>query len=87
MFSIIQRGQMYADGAGFPVTIQACSDSIVIYRRQDGGFRSVDIAEFNRDFERLDYQEYKQIKDECERSDNIKNLRNQIRRANRQNTE
>lgn len=79
MFSIIQRGQMYADGEGFPVTIQLCSDGVVIYRRHNGACRSVDIAEFNRYFERLDYQEYKQIKDECEQSENIKNLRNQIR--------
>ncbi|EAA7555662.1 TPA_asm: DUF4222 domain-containing protein [Salmonella enterica] len=79
MFSLIQRGQLYADGDGFPVTIHSYRDNRVMYRRQDNHIRSICLSEFNSTFERLDHREYCQIKAEQEQAENIKNLRKQIR--------
>ncbi|EBY1954396.1 DUF4222 domain-containing protein [Salmonella enterica] len=80
MFSLIQRGQLYIDGNGYPVQVHHCSASHVVYRRQDNQTRSVDIGKFNSTFERLDYQEYRQIRAEQAQTEHIKNLREQIRR-------
>ncbi|EDA0235415.1 DUF4222 domain-containing protein [Salmonella enterica] len=80
MFSLIQRGQLYVDGNGYPVQVHSCSASHVAYRRQDNQIRSVDIGKFNSAFERLDYQEYNVIRAEQAQTEHIKNLREQARR-------
>ncbi|EEM1821166.1 DUF4222 domain-containing protein [Salmonella enterica subsp. enterica] len=75
MFCLIQRGQLYADGDGYPVTVHSCMDNRVVYRRRDNRLRSVGLGEFNSLFERLDHGEYCQIKAELEREGHIRQLR------------
>ncbi|ECG0109350.1 DUF4222 domain-containing protein [Salmonella enterica] len=75
MFSLVQRGQLYADDNGWPVTVYDCDARRVVCRREDGRLRPVSIGEFNHGFERLEHQEYRQIKAEMEQEENIKNLR------------
>ncbi|EGI1470629.1 hypothetical protein IF526_005486, partial [Salmonella enterica] len=47
---------------------------------QDNQIRSVGIGKFNSAFERLDYQEYNQLRAEQAQTEHIKNLREQARR-------
>ncbi|EDQ2394412.1 DUF4222 domain-containing protein [Salmonella enterica subsp. enterica] len=75
MFSLVQRGQLYADDNGWPVIIYDCDARCVVCRREDGRLRPVSIREFNGRFERLEHDEYRQIKAEMEQEENIKNLR------------
>ncbi|EPO0743351.1 DUF4222 domain-containing protein [Escherichia coli] len=75
MFSLIQRGKRYVDAAGYPVKICFCSADKVVYRRLDNQTRSVCIAEFNQNFERLDYHEYIRIKAEIEQTEHLRELR------------
>ncbi|EJF1946163.1 DUF4222 domain-containing protein [Salmonella enterica] len=75
MFSLIQRGQMYADSNGWPVKICSSGDGKIVYRRHDGQLRSVPLSGFNDQFEYLDYSEYRKITAEIERDENIRHLR------------
>lgn len=75
MFSPVQRGQLYADDNGWPVTVYDCSVCRVVCRREDGRLRSVPIREFSHRFERLEHQEYRQIKAEMEQEKHLKTLR------------
>ncbi|EBS4546997.1 DUF4222 domain-containing protein [Salmonella enterica] len=75
MFSLIQRGQMYADDNGWPVTIYDCNVCRVVYRRENGRLHSISIREFSHRFERLDHQEYRQIKAEIDQEKHLKTLR------------
>ncbi|EBS1324077.1 DUF4222 domain-containing protein [Salmonella enterica subsp. enterica serovar Muenchen] len=79
MFCLIQRGQIYTDFDGYPVTIYRCDADRIVYRRNDSQIRSVSTGEFNAKFERIEHQEYAQIKAELAREENIRNLRNQAR--------
>ncbi|ELC8789662.1 DUF4222 domain-containing protein [Salmonella enterica] len=81
MFSLVQRGQLYADDNGWPVTVYDCNARRVVCRREDGHLRPVPIREFNCLFERLEHQEYRQIKAEMAQGENIKNLRALRRRC------
>ncbi|EIM6956585.1 DUF4222 domain-containing protein, partial [Salmonella enterica] len=56
MFSLIQRGQLYADDNGWPVTVYDCNVSRVVCRREDGRLHSVSIREFSHRFERLEHK-------------------------------
>ncbi|HHR4773061.1 TPA: DUF4222 domain-containing protein, partial [Salmonella enterica] len=47
MFSLIQRGQLYVDDNGWPVTIYDCNVLRVVCRREDGRLYSVSIREFS----------------------------------------
>lgn len=76
MFQLIQRGQIYADSAGWPVIIHSCTSQIVRYWRQ-GRINTDSIARFNNDFEHLDHREAAQIRAELEASEHIKSLRAQ----------
>lgn len=75
MFSLIQRGQLYADDNGWPVTIYDCNVSRVVCRRENGRLHSVSIREFSYRFERLEHKEYRQIKAEIEQERHLKTLR------------
>ncbi|EAO8776527.1 DUF4222 domain-containing protein [Salmonella enterica] len=75
MFSLIQRGQLYADDNGWPVTIYDCNVFRVVCRREDGRLHSVSIREFSHRFERLEHKEYRQIKTEIEQERHLKTLR------------
>ncbi|ECW0088098.1 TPA: DUF4222 domain-containing protein [Salmonella enterica] len=75
MFSLIQRGQLYVDDNGWPVTIYCCNVYRVVCRREDGRLHSVSIREFSHRFERLEHQEYRQIKAEIEQERHLKTLR------------
>lgn len=74
MFQLIQRGQIYADMAGWPVIIHSTTSEIVRYWRQ-GRINTASIDRFNQDFEYLDYHEARRIRAELEDSENIKHLR------------
>ncbi|MGX8903633.1 DUF4222 domain-containing protein [Citrobacter werkmanii] len=76
MFQLIQRGQIYADNAGWPVIIHSVTSDIVRYWRQ-GRINTASIDRFNSDFEHLDHREAAQIRAELETSEHIKSLRAQ----------
>ncbi|ELK6656018.1 DUF4222 domain-containing protein [Citrobacter freundii] len=76
MFQLIQRGQIYADNAGWPVIIHSVTSEIVRYWRQ-GQINTASIDRFNNDFEHLDHREAEQIRAELETSEHIKSLRAQ----------
>lgn len=76
MFQLIQRGQIYADSAGWPVIIHSTTSQIVRYWRQ-GRINTASIERFNNDFEHLDHREAEQIRAELETSEHIKSLRAQ----------
>lgn len=76
MFSLIQRGQIYADQHGWPVIIHSCTSQIVRYWRQ-GRINTASIDRFNNDFEPLSHEEAQQIKADLEQSEHIKKLRSQ----------
>ena len=74
MFQLIQRGQIYADSAGWPVIIHSSTSEVVRYWRQVR-INTASIDRFNNDFEHLDHREAEQIRDELETSEHIKHLR------------
>ena len=76
MFQLIQRGQIYADNAGWPVIIHSVTSEIVRYWRQ-GRINTASIDRFNNDFEHLDHREAAQIRAELQTSEHIKSLRAQ----------
>lgn len=76
MFKLIQRGQIFADSAGWPVIIHSCTSQIVRYWRQ-GRINTASIDRFTNDFEHLDHREAAQIRAELEASEHIKSLRAQ----------
>ena len=80
MFALIQRGQLYTDGAGWPVKICRCTDKMVFYQRADGSIRKTEISTFSQWFEPLDRREYHQILAETEREEHLKKLRAMKRR-------
>ncbi|EKT7009286.1 DUF4222 domain-containing protein [Salmonella enterica] len=47
MFSPVQRGQLYANDNGWPVTVYDSSVCRVVCRREDGRLCSVSIREFS----------------------------------------
>ncbi|EKL2568551.1 DUF4222 domain-containing protein, partial [Escherichia coli] len=51
MFSLIQRGQIYTDSAGYPVKIIRSTDHSVFFKRMDGYPGRVCIRKFNNLFE------------------------------------
>ncbi|EGT0673851.1 DUF4222 domain-containing protein [Citrobacter werkmanii] len=83
MFQLIQRGQIYADNAGWPVIIHSVTSQIVRYWRQ-GRINTASIDRFNNDFEHLDHREAAQIRAELEESEHIKKLRSMRRDRNTQ---
>ncbi|EMX0767968.1 DUF4222 domain-containing protein [Citrobacter freundii] len=83
MFQLIQRGQIYADNAGWPVIIHSVTSEIVRYWRQ-GRINTASIDRFNNDFEHLDHREAEQIRAELETSEHIKKLRSMRRDRNTQ---
>lgn len=74
MFKLIQRGQIFADSAGWPVIIHSSTSEVVRYWRQ-GRINTASIYRFNNDFEHLDHREADQIRAELETSEHIKRLR------------
>lgn len=74
MFKIIQRGQIFADSAGWPVIIHSSTSEVVRYWRQ-GRINTASIDRFTQDFEPLDHREVEQIRAELEMSEHIKRLR------------
>lgn len=74
MFKLIQRGQIYADSAGWPIIIHSSTSEVVRYWRQ-GRINTASIDRFNNDFEHLDHREAEQIRAELETSEHIKSLR------------
>lgn len=74
MFKLIQRGQIFADSAGWPVIIHSTTSEVVRYWRQ-GRINTASIDRFNNDFEHLDHREAEQIRAELETSEHIKRLR------------
>ncbi|MBS8942793.1 DUF4222 domain-containing protein [Escherichia coli] len=74
MFQLIQRGQIFADGHGWPVIIHSCDARTVSYWRQ-GRINTASMYRFNNDFEPLDHDEARQIRAELEQSEHIKKLR------------
>lgn len=74
MFKLIQRGQIFADSAGWPVIIHSSTSEVVRYWRQ-GRINTASIDRFNNDFEHLDQREAAQIRAELETSEHIKSLR------------
>lgn len=74
MFQLIQRGQIYADNAGWPVIIHSVTSQIVRYWRQ-GRVNTASIDRFNNEFEYLEPAEAAQIRAELETSEHIKRLR------------
>ncbi|HAT2187662.1 TPA: DUF4222 domain-containing protein [Citrobacter freundii] len=83
MFQLIQRGQIYADNAGWPVIIHSCTYEIARYWRQ-GRINTASIDRFNSDFEPLNHHEAAQIRAELEASEHIKKLRSMRRDRNTQ---
>ncbi|EET1470979.1 TPA: DUF4222 domain-containing protein [Escherichia coli] len=75
MFSLIQRGQIYTDRAGYPVVITRSTEHLVFFRRMDGHSGRVRISEFNNHFEHIDHQEFRQIQTELEQEAHLKKLR------------
>lgn len=75
MFKLIQRDQIFADSAGWPVIIHSCTSQIVRYWRQ-GRINTASIDRFNNDFEHLDHREAERIRAELETSEHLKKLRN-----------
>lgn len=76
MFKLIQRGQIFADSAGWPVIIHSTTSEVVRYWRQ-GRINTASIDRFNNDFEHLDHREAEQIRADLETSEHIKSLRAQ----------
>lgn len=76
MFKLIQRGQIFADSAGWPIIIHSSTSEVVRYLRQ-GRINTASIDRFNNDFEPLDHREAEQIRAELETSEHIKSLRAQ----------
>lgn len=74
MFKLIQRGQIFADSAGWPVIIHSSTSEVVRYWRQ-GRINTASIDRFTQDFEPLDHREAEQIRAELETSEHIKRLR------------
>lgn len=74
MFQLIQRGQIYADNAGWLVIIHSATSQIVRYWRQ-WRINTASIDRFNNDFEHLDPHEAAQIRDELETAEHLKRLR------------
>lgn len=74
MFKLIQRGQIFADSAGWPVIIHSTTSEVVRYWRQ-GRINAASIDRFINDFEPLDHREAEQIRAELETSEHIKSLR------------
>ena len=74
MFKLIQRGQIYADNAGWPVIIHSVTSEIVRYCRQ-GRINTASIDRFNNEFEYLEPHEAAQIRAELETAEHIKKLR------------
>lgn len=74
MFKLIQRGQIFADSAGWPVIIHSTTSEVVRYWRQ-GRINTASIDRFTQDFEPLDHREAEQIRAELETSEHIKSLR------------
>ncbi|WP_347003899.1 DUF4222 domain-containing protein [Enterobacter roggenkampii] len=74
MFKLIQRGQIFADSAGWPVIIHSTTSEVVRYWRQ-GRINTASIDRFTQDFEPLDHREAEQIRAELETSEHIKRLR------------
>ncbi|WNY87468.1 DUF4222 domain-containing protein [Leclercia adecarboxylata] len=74
MFKLIQRGQIFADSAGWPVIIHSSTSEVVRYWRQ-GRINTASIDRFTQDFEPLDHREAEQIRAELETSEHIKSLR------------
>ena len=74
MFKLIQRGQIFADTAGWPVIIHSTTSEVVRYWRQ-GRINTASIDRFNNDFEPLDHREAEQIRAELETREHIKSLR------------
>ncbi|MDR9880502.1 DUF4222 domain-containing protein [Enterobacter hormaechei] len=74
MFKLIQRGQIFADSAGWPVIIHSTTLEVVRYWRQ-GRINTASIDRFTQDFEPLDHREAEQIRAELETSEHIKRLR------------
>lgn len=74
MFKLIQRGQIFADSAGWPVIIHSSTSEVVRYWRQ-GRINTASIDRFTQDFEPLDHREAEQIRSELETSEHIKHLR------------
>lgn len=74
MFKLIQRGQIFADSAGWPVIIHSSTSEVIRYWRQ-GRINIASIDRFNQDFEPLDHREVEQIRAELETSEHIKRLR------------
>ncbi|EAP9713342.1 DUF4222 domain-containing protein [Salmonella enterica] len=83
MFKLIQRGQIFADSAGWPVIIHSTTSEVVRYWRQ-GRINTASINRFNNDFEHLDPHEAEQIRAELEASEHIKKLRSMRRDRNSQ---
>lgn len=73
MFSLIQRGQIYTDSAGYPVKIIRSTDHSVFFKRMDGYPGRVCIRKFNNLFEHIDHREYHQILAETEQENHLKN--------------
>lgn len=76
MFRVIQRGQIFADSAGWPIIIHSSTSEVVRYWRQ-GRINTDSIDRFNNDFEPLDHREAEQIRADLETSEHIKSLRAQ----------
>lgn len=74
MFQLIQRGQICADNAWWPVIIHSVTSEIVRYWRQDR-INTASIDRFNNDFEHLDPHEAEQIRAELETAEHLKRLR------------
>lgn len=74
MFKLIQRGQIFADSAGWPVIIHSTTSEVVRYWRQ-GRINTASSDRFTQDFEPLDHREAEQIRAELETSEHIKRLR------------
>lgn len=74
MFKLIQRGQIFADSAGWPVIIHSTTSEVVRYWRQ-GRINTASIDRFTQNFEPLDHREAEQIRAELETSEHIKRLR------------
>ncbi|EAV9118129.1 DUF4222 domain-containing protein [Salmonella enterica subsp. enterica serovar Worthington] len=74
MFKLVQRGQIFADTAGWPVIIHSTTSEVVRYWRQ-GRVNTASIDRFNQDFEYLDFHEARRIRAELETSEHIKSLR------------
>lgn len=74
MFRLIQRGQIYTDGHGWPVVIHSVDHRVVRYQRQ-GRINTASVDRFNNEFEPLTHEEARQIRAELEQSEHLKKLR------------